>query len=304
MDKIIFGDNQFFGINHLSETKALDQSIKFADDAAIFNTLQTAYELGIRTFMCTTHERIGAICAHFKTHQHLYPDFKFYPCMPYAHKYANAVTEFGILGSLQQFLPTKRALSSVLKSGVSLLKGELNETIKLLIDMEMKPFQSLTTPVIFLQNVVTDLLLGLNMRDAFKCFADHVTEKYGAEPGFITMNLPPLVNMLMEIGIKNPIVCANINSANFRMSGGKKLYEKTIKERQFRPIAMSIFASGAIPIDQAISYIRNQPEIRSVVFGASSHANISATIKMLGEFEHRAAPFPNTNNEYVLPAHQ
>ena len=29
----------------------------------------------------------------------------FYPCMPYAHKYANAVTEYGMLGALKHFLP-------------------------------------------------------------------------------------------------------------------------------------------------------------------------------------------------------
>ena len=35
------------------------------------------------------------------------PRFKFYPCMPYAHKYANAVTEHGLLGALQRFLPQR-----------------------------------------------------------------------------------------------------------------------------------------------------------------------------------------------------
>ena len=29
MDRIIFGDNQFFGVNHLSEAKARVQSKKF-----------------------------------------------------------------------------------------------------------------------------------------------------------------------------------------------------------------------------------------------------------------------------------
>ena len=31
MDRIIFGDNQFFGVNHLSEGKAREQSKKFKD---------------------------------------------------------------------------------------------------------------------------------------------------------------------------------------------------------------------------------------------------------------------------------
>ena len=38
---------------------------------------------------------------------------------------------------------------------------------RLLIDAEMKMFSGLRTPVIFLQNVVTDLLLGMGLRRHF-----------------------------------------------------------------------------------------------------------------------------------------
>ena len=31
MDRILFGDNQFFGVNHMSEEKARAQSMKFRD---------------------------------------------------------------------------------------------------------------------------------------------------------------------------------------------------------------------------------------------------------------------------------
>ena len=57
-------------------------------------------------------------------------------------------------------------------------------------------FAGLTTPVIWMQNVVVDLLLGLGFIDAFRIFADHVRDRYGAEPGFITMNLPRLLDAL------------------------------------------------------------------------------------------------------------
>ncbi len=68
------------------------------------------------------------------------------------------------------------------------------------------------------------------MNDAFRIFADHVREKYSAEPGFITMNMPTLLDVLEELGIDNPIVCANINKIGFRMCGGIELYEKTIAD--------------------------------------------------------------------------
>ena len=97
--------------------------------------------------------------------------------------------------------------------------------MELLIDAEMKMFKNINTPVIFLQNVMTDLLLGLGMKDVLKAFHKYVERKYNVEAGFITMNLPKLQLMLEEVGIERPIICTSINKAGFRMSGGKELYE-------------------------------------------------------------------------------
>jgi hypothetical protein len=147
----------------------------------------------------------------------------------------------------------------------------------------MKMFHGLNTPVIFLQNVVTDLLLGLGVYDAFRMFADYVRSKYDAEPGFITMNTPLLLDALDAVGIVNPIVCSNINKVGFRMSGGIEAYEQTIQMRKFRPIAMSVFASGAIPAREAISYICGLDRVESIVFGASSRNHIDETRDLIME---------------------
>ena len=42
MDRIFFGDNQFFGINHMSEEKARAQSIQFQNISAIIRVLEIA----------------------------------------------------------------------------------------------------------------------------------------------------------------------------------------------------------------------------------------------------------------------
>ena len=283
MDRVIFGDNQFFGVNHMSEEKARAQAMRFQDLSAVIAVLDAAYAQGIRTFMCTTHDRVRDICDHFRAYQDRYPDYRFYPCMPYAHKYANAVTEFGMLDALRQFLPDEGAFGAAMKGGVAVARKDVQACIQLLVDAEMKMFAGLPTPVIFLQNVVTDLLLGLGFRDAFRYFADHVQAKYGAEPGFITMNLPRLLDVLDAAGIDNPIVCANINKIGFRMSGGVELYENVLAQRRFRGIAMSVFASGAIPAREALEYVCGMPNIQSIVFGASSAANISHTKSLIDD---------------------
>jgi len=131
--------------------------------------------------------------------------------------------------------------------------------------------------------VITDLLLGLGMKQTLRIFHDHVRNKYGAEPGYITMNVPLLLDVLDELGIDNPIVCANINKIGFRMSGGIATYENAIAQRRFRPVAMSVLASGAISPRAAIEYVCGQPRIESIVFGASSRSNIRQTKALIDE---------------------
>ena len=284
MERILFGDNQFFGVNHMSEEKGRAQSIKFQDVGAIVDVLDAAYDEGIRVFMCTTHERIRDICDHVRNNPGRYENFQFYPCMPYAYKYANAVTDYGMIGALKRFLPEDGAIGAILKGGMSVARKDLQGLAELLIDAEMKMFDGLRTPVVFLQNVVTDLLLGLGFHEAFRIFAEHVKNRYDAEPGFITMNLPKLLDALDALAIENPIVCANINKIGFRMCGGVAAYEKMIATRRFRPVAMSVFASGAIPPKEALEYVCRQANVRSIVFGASSRGNIRQTKQLIDQF--------------------
>ena len=283
MDRVIFGDNQFFGVNHMSEEKARAQQMRFQDLQAIIDVLDAAYQEGIRTFMCTTHDRVAQICDHFRAHPEKYPGYQFYPCMPYAHKYANAVTEHGMIDALRLFLPQDGAVGAMLKGGVALANKDVATIMQLLIDAEMKMFHGLKTPVVFIQNVITDLLLGLGFDDCFRIFHDHVRERYGAEPGYITMNAPRLLDVLDRLRIDNPIICANINKIGFRMCGGIAVYEDAIATRRFRPVAMSVLASGAIAPREAIEYVCDQPQIESIVFGASSRTNIRQTKQLIDE---------------------
>ncbi|MGB5553561.1 MAG: hypothetical protein WBM83_02805 [Flavobacteriaceae bacterium] len=284
MERILYGDNQFFAVNHISDSKSREQSIRFKNNDAIIKTLDHARNAGINTFMCTTHDRIAQICDVIRADEAKYKDFKIYPCMPYAHKYANAMTELGIAGTIKQYVPGN-LFGSMFKGGVAFISKDYVSIMELLIDAEMKMFKGINTPVIFLQNVITDLLLGLGMIDLLKGFHDHVKKKYNAEAGFITMNMPKLLDALEGAGIENPIICASINKVNFRMSGGKELYEKTLHERKFRAIAMQVLGGGAIPPKEAIEYVCGLPNIESILFGASSQKNIENTVSNIHLFD-------------------
>jgi predicted aldo/keto reductase-like oxidoreductase len=67
------------------------------------------------------------------------------------------------------------------------------------------------------------------------------------------------------------------------MSGGKEIYEKTILERKFRPIAMQVLGGGAIPAKEALEYVCSFPQIESILFGASSQVNIRETVSIIHE---------------------
>jgi hypothetical protein len=281
MDRVLMGDNQFFGINHMSEERARAQAMRFQDVAAIIEVLDAAYAEGIRTFMCTTHERVAEVCAHFRAHRDKYRDYRFFPCMPYAHKYANAATEHGVVGAIRSFLPEENAFAALLSGGLSLARKDVEGLAALLIDAEMKMFSGLDTPVVLLQNVATDFLLGLGFDEAFRIFADCVRERYDAEPGFITMNAPRLLRALEKSGITNPIICTSINRVGFRMCGGTAAYEELMAHGNCRLIAMSVFASGALDARPALEYVCRFPQVRAIVFGASSRSHIAQTRRLI-----------------------
>ena len=287
MDRIFFGDNQFFGINHMSEEKARQQIMRFQDMRAIADTLHAAYDAGVTGFMCTTHERIAELVRLVKSEPGRWQGLKFYPGMPYAHKYANAITEHGYVDAVKQFLPSGGMLDAMMRGGKALATGDVAGIVTLLIDAEMKPFEGVETPIIFLQNVVTDLVLGLGYFEAYRIFADHVKSKYGAEPGYFSMNLPKLLPALAAAGIDNPIVCANVNKVAFRMSGGIEAYRAATRAHPARVIAMSVLASGAIPAREAIEWVMGEPYVESILFGASSRSNIENTVSLIREYDER-----------------
>ncbi|HKT57721.1 MAG TPA: hypothetical protein VJR25_13200 [Microbacterium sp.] len=284
IDRLLFGDNQFFGVNHMSEEKARAQQIRFQDLDAIMHVLDDAYNEGVTTFMCTTHDRIAEVCDRVSANPDRYPDMRFFPCMPYAHKYANAITDEGLLGAIRRFLPEEGLLDSIARGTSSLARKDIEGITTLLIDAEMKMFANVSTPVIWLQNVVVDLLSGLGFTEAFRIFADHVKTRYGAEPGFITMNLPRTLDELERAGVENPLVCSNINKLGFRMSGGVDSYLDALGKRPFRAVAMSVMASGAIPAREAIEWVCALPNLEAIVFGASSRGNIAATVRLVDEY--------------------
>ena len=280
MDKIIFGDNQFFGVNHMSEQKAIKQAQRFRTPEDIYKTLEYVNEIGIKSFIFTTHGQFEQVCKMMRDNPK-FDDFKLYPSLPYAHKYVDALSEHGPFDAIRKFLPGNKILSGI-KGLESIITSNPIPVMELLVDMEMKMLKGMNVQGIFLLNVITDLLLGLEMHDILLEFHNYVRKKYNVEAGYFTMNFTKLHHVLVDkLGLENPIIVSNINKTGFRMNPSQEEVEKVLAEGTSRNIAMSFLASGAILPPEASEYIGSLEGIDGVLYGASSKAHILETKEIL-----------------------
>jgi hypothetical protein len=104
-----------------------------------------------------------------------------------------------------------------------------------------------------------------------------------------------MVKVLRKAGLQNPIVCAPINKIGYLMNPSRRSVEETIETGEFRPVAMSVLASGAIPAREAVGYVCGQRNIESVIFGASSMRNIVETKSLIEELS--TAPTEHETSE-------
>ncbi|MFH2067475.1 MAG: hypothetical protein ABIK15_19900 [Pseudomonadota bacterium] len=280
MDKIIFGDNQFFGVNHMSEKTSANQMQKFRSTEDIYSTLQYVNEIGIKSFMFTTHDKLDPVFRMIKDNP-AFHDFKLIPCMPYAHKYANAMVELGIIGTIRKFIPGSKTFTffKMLQAAITANPAPI---MKLLVDSEMKQYEGMNVEAVFLLNIVTDLLLGLGMYHMFSAFAEYTEEKYGVKAGFFTMNYVKLHDILVnKLKMNNPMICSNVNKIGFRMNPTKRDVENTINGKKSFTIAMSFLASGALKPKEGVGYLKELQGIDAVLFGASSPEHIKETKDLL-----------------------
>jgi len=287
IDKIIFGDNQFFGINHMSQEKAQQLSEKFFDINNIYKVYDQAFESGVKAVMLNSNDRAKVICDHFRKNESKYGHLNWYPSIPYPHKYANMVAEKGIFPTINEVLLQNNTASGVLgmigKGSVAVMTKDAMKMMQMLIDVEMKMFRGLNVKVVFLQNIVVDLMLGYNIKSVFEEYCNHIRRKYKALPGLITQNMPFLRSKLEEWNIKEVVICSSFNKIGYLMSPDITSYVDAAKNNNpedYQLMAMSTLASGAIPAKEAYKFINSQ-QIQSVVFGASSRNHIEETIGLI-----------------------
>lgn len=269
----ILGDNQFLGVNHYSTETASSHFRTFADSERILEVIGWAYESGIRDFMFTTHERFEPVFAE-ALRSNLFPGLRYIPCLPYAHKYASAMAEKGMLEVVLQTLrgtSKRRLLSSAFRS----VLGDFGGVMRLLVQVDLLMCRGLNVGGVFLQNVLFDLLMGLHAKHLIADYHRFVTDELGVVPGYITMNHPTASRLLHdELGLRGAWVCSNFNKNGFRTHPSLAEVTDSFASRRTRNIAMSVFAPGPAGPAESLEFVTRSAGVDAVLFGSTRRNNI------------------------------
>ena len=284
IDKIVFGDNQFFGINHRSQEKAEELAQHFSQLENILKVYDDAINSGVTAIMLNSNQKAIEITDYFRENKSKYGNLTWYPSIPYPHKYADMVNELGLIPAINEAIFKNNSgmgmLSMIGKGASAVFTKDAMKMLEMLIDVEYKMFKGLDVKVLFLQNVITDLLLGYDIKEVFEHYCEYIWKKHKVIPGFITLNMPYLKNKLEQWGIDQVCICSSINAAGFNMYPSKEEYERVIAANdpsKYQLMAMNVLASGSITPKLSFEYVNNL-NIQSVVFGASSKAHIQSSI--------------------------
>jgi len=283
MDPLILGDNPFFGVNHRSERDAAFKAQRFKVIGNLLHAFRVAKESGAGGVMLSPHTPIHKVVQAVQEDPEL-TDFNIYPHIPYLMKYVQSVTQKGVLYTLSDVLKSSgpwMALNQLILGSSRILQRDTYRLIQTIVDFEMRPFHGASTPAIFLHNGLVDLMLGLDLKNVAKFYDEYVRSKYGARPGYGTLNLPRLVRFLKDAGVHDPLIMAPFNAIGFHMNPSQKECEAQVRSGGFTLLAMHTLASGAVKPREAFQYLRRFPNIRHTVVGASSDDHIRESFGLL-----------------------
>lgn len=283
--KAILGDNQFLGVNHSSQARASELFELYRNPDAILKVIGSAYDSGIRDFMFTTHDRYDPVFDEI-CRSNLFPGLHYTPCLPYAHKYWNQLSDKGPLALLASTVLKVNPVN-IIPASLAFLLGKTRGVTQVLIEIETLKCKGLPLRGVFLQNLVFDFLMAMELYNVIDDFADIVTRRLNALPGFITMNHPAAVRTLCErVGLARPWICANFNISGFRMNPSRALCEASVASQRSNNIAMSVFSSRRADSIEAAEYVRSHlrnGNLKSILFGSSNPENILDNFKKFSE---------------------
>jgi len=276
--KIILGDNQFFGVNHFDIEKGEKTKLKFDTTKKIKEFINHSLSAGIDGFMINSNDMGYSLI----TSNQFDSNKEIHYSIPYPHKYASMVNENGMMSLLKHVFKNTSMIKNII-GGIKIIATQnLKHMTPLALNLEV-PKNLKKGSYVYMQNIITDLLLGIGRGDVLIEYIKSVANM-GYKPGIITLN-PIMFDELLKkeentTCIKDLVVCFNINQDGFNVFPSLGIVEDFIKSRpKYKLMGMSIFASGASNIPSSISYIKKL-ELDYVVFGTSRLENVKSNLNL------------------------
>ena len=277
--KQILGDNQFFGVNHHDIEKGERVKSKFASNESIINFIEAAVSLGLDGFMINSNSRGYDIISTTS-----FADLvEIHYSVPYPHKFATMVNESGMFALLKYIINNSSLNSLFLRLPTFFLNRDIKNLLPLILDLEI-PKNLKRGSYVYLQNIVTDLLLGIHRFDLIEEFCNIISKK-GYKPGLITLNPILLDNVVVNFSeeIQNQLIlCFNINISGFNVFPSKNQVEELVfTHTKYKKMGMSVLSSGgAVSILESLEYVKAIP-LDYVVYGSSNLNNIENNFSIL-----------------------
>ena len=288
MDRLLFGDNQFFGVNHMSEEKARAQPMRFQDLDAVIGVLDAAYDEGIahlhvhdarphRARSATTSGPTPSATRSFSSSRAC-PTRTSTPTPSPRTACSARVTALPARRGLRRRRDPRRPRPSPRK--------DIEGLATLLIDAEMKMFDGLhdpgDLPAERRRRPAARPRIQRRLRDLRRPRARALRRRAGLhhhEPA------APARPCSTTSAIENPIVCSNINKIGFRMSRRHRgLRRGAARAASSGPSRCRCSPRARSRREEAIEWVCERPNLEAIVFGASSRRNIRHTRELVDTY--------------------
>ena len=273
--EFLLGDNPFTGVSHLAQERAREET-RESTLKNMVEVLESAYAGGATGFTFSTHSTILELLQHLETIKPgLLNQLDYYILVPYIRSYVRKSNTLGMTGLVKTVLASlmSRQLPGFL---TALLTLDFNKLATIFIYNELKPYLK-TIPrkrikAVLLHEVLTELIIAYNLTELYTRLEQHVHKQLGIGFGLETRNISHLEQWLKNNDLTPDYIMTPINPLGYQMTPTKEEAEESIRNlsNKSRIIGINILASGAITLEQAVSYLSNwKDNIHAVAVGTS-----------------------------------
>jgi len=288
---LLVGDNPFHGISHLSQERGRLRGNMIAQAEYAAKLVMTSVDNGADGFMFSVSDETLSILGEIRERGEI-DRVRLYALVPYAYEYVRLATQIGGIPALAKKLAKEIVVSGNVRAIAAGLKGVVRidpvALLKTYLIYEISRIKSsagkqANLDSVLLHEIITDMALALDLDWLFKSYIDLVLE-LGIKPGFETRNFAYLVNKFREwsLGFDKITVATPFNKVGFQMNPSGAECEKALASiPKPNVIAMSILAAGYLKPPEAMTYVRNLPNLVGIVVGVSKEQHALETFRLL-----------------------